>query len=229
MVEGAGDLQWRLGRLRIAFSLPLAKRDETAWWRWLRELAPDSSWCYPRQVHGTNIIEAGLRREAPEADGLVCRDGRFGLVVFGADCPGIVLLAGNSFGIAHGGWRGAARGIAAELTRKLEAGALPPRAEWRAFIGPGICGACYQVGEEVLRARSWPEQALAPDAHAPGKARLDLALALEEDLRALGIGNVVRSGICTHCDARLHSFRHQGPEYTQLLAVFLEPVSRARI
>lgn len=71
-----------------------------------------------------------------------------------ADCYPIVLWDSQRrcAALAHAGWRGtlACVGQAAVRAMRDEYGSEPGRI--MAGIGPGICGRCYEVGEEVVRA-----------------------------------------------------------------------------
>jgi YfiH family protein len=185
--------------------------------RWLGELGVVRRCVVPGQVHGTRVADADDAR-LDDADGLVSADPDVALGVFGADCPGVCLIAPDALGVAHCGWRGTAGGIVARLVAALSSVSASTPERWRAFIGPGIAGASYEVDSPVLTARVWPPAALSPTRS--GHARLDLTEAIASDLAAEGIGALVRSGVCTHADERLHSYRWQGRGITQLLAAW---------
>src|SRR5690606_38383397 len=68
------------------------------------------------------------------------------LVVFTADCLGVVLLAEHAVGVAHAGWRGAAGGVVPALAKEMEAAGHVPS---KALIGPRIGPCCFEVGPEV--------------------------------------------------------------------------------
>ena len=179
------------------------------------------------QVHGATIMtragaghlirqdEVGARLTPPAADGQVGTDPDMAWGVFGADCPGLVLRSPDALGIAHCGWRGTAAGIVAQLVAAMAATSAHPVSSWSALIGPGISGPCYEVDAPVLAARSWPAQALMPSR--PDHACLDLATALAADCQDCGVWDIQQTGICTHRDPRLHSYRHDGPGPIQLL------------
>jgi copper oxidase (laccase) domain-containing protein len=63
----------------------------------------------------------------------------------------------------------------------------------RAGIGPGICGKCYEVGEEV--AAQFDERFLT--AGREGRSLLDLAAANRAQLEEAGVRSVYDIGICT--------------------------------
>lgn len=210
-------LRWRCSGCEVAYSTaadgdtrqPPARAALLARWR-----VPVPA-IVPRQVHGTRVARVEPGQDPGEADGLVTT-AAVALGIFGADCPGLVLVAGDAMGVAHCGWRGCAGGIVAVLVEALRTCApqVPPR-HWAAFIGPGIGGEDYEVDAPVLAARTWPPAALTW--HRPGHALLDLRCAISADLRAAGISRIDATSISTRRDPRLHSYRGQGRGPTQLL------------
>ena len=173
----------------------------------------------PRQVHGVRIVHADADAAAlAQADGVVSNDPAIALGVYGADCPGLVLVTPDACGIAHGGWRGVAGGIVGQLVTAMCTVTGHPSAHWAAFIGPGISAANYEVDQPVISARVWPSSALTPGR--PGYAQLDIVGAITADLRDHDITNVQRSEICTAEDSRLWSYRRRGVGSVQLLAAW---------
>ena len=173
----------------------------------------------PRQVHGVRIVHADADAAAlAQADGVVSNDPAIALGVYGADCPGLILVTPDACGVAHGGWRGVAGGIVAQLVTAMRTVTGHPSAHWAAFIGPGISAAHYEVDQQVLSARVWPSSALTPGR--PGYAQLDIAGAIAADLIAYDVTNVHRSEICTVQDLRLWSYRRRGAGSVQLLAAW---------
>jgi YfiH family protein len=173
-----------------------------------------------RQVHAAAIVDADTRWTSPrEGDGLITRRRHLPLVVFGADCPGLIVATPGALAVAHCGWRGTAAGIVEATVAALRA--IPesgPVDRWQAFIGPGICGPCYEVDAPVL-AHPWPPQALAPGRDGDHR-HLDLVTAIRMRLRQAGISDCQTSGRCTACSPDLHSYRHQGPGAVQALVAW---------
>jgi copper oxidase (laccase) domain-containing protein len=187
---------------------------------WLAGLGLGGRRCaVPRQVHGIRIaVDPADPAEMALCDGIVSRDPRVVLGAYGADCPGLVLAAPDAFGVAHGGWRGTAAGIVPALVRALAGISAHPTSAWCGLVGPGIGADRYEVDAPVLTARTWPAgTVLRPR---DGRADLDLPGALAADAAAAGIPAVVRCGVCTASDPRLHSYRHRGGGLVQLLAVW---------
>lgn len=165
-----------------------------------------------RQVHGDAVVcletvpEGGVRIVG-EADGLLTASPGLLLVVTAADCVPVYLHDPESGGIAllHAGWRGTAAGVLRSGVRAMAArfGSRPERL--RAHLGPAICGACYEVGREVLEALGRP---------APERGgTVDLRSVLAERAAELGLAadRVTRSTRCTRCEAdHFHSHRGRG-------------------
>ncbi|MDA3960277.1 MAG: polyphenol oxidase family protein [Planctomycetota bacterium] len=169
----------------------------------------------PGQVHGAVIADLDADEPMDWADGLVSRSRDRALGVFGSDCPGLVVDGGAAWGVAHCGWRGCAGGVVGALCHALtRAGAAAPE-RWHAFIGPGISGPCYEVDAPVLHAAAWPEQALR---RRGARADLDLRTVIAAELRGFGLRRLMLAPACTAQRDDLHSFRHNGPGLTQVLA-----------
>jgi polyphenol oxidase len=215
------DLVWSLPHgVRAAYST-LAdgdQRDRDARHAWLASRGITRC-IVPHQVHGTCIVQADAdHHDLAQADGVVSAGTDVALGAFGADCPGLVLVAGDAMGVAHCGWRGVAGGIVARLVSAMRTVSASDPARWHAFIGPGISAGRYEVDRPVLAAREWPSSVVKPGR--PGHAWLDVAGAIASDLEGLGITAVQRCGVCTHDDARLWSYRRRGAGQVQMLAVW---------
>ncbi len=160
------------------------------------------------QVHGRDIVAADLTRPPARADGLVTSDPGIAVMVFGADCPGLCLVAADAMVVAHCGWRGTAAGIVSNAVEALAEASAQQRGAWQALIGPGIDGRDYEVDAPVLCACTWPVEALAPSR--PGHSQLDLGAAIRAQLAARGISAVRWAGTSTSSDPRLWSYRKRG-------------------
>ncbi len=171
------------------------------------------------QVHGARVAivtdewpgeDAGGRCVARGADALVTSVENAVLSLYFADCVPIFLAerSGCVIGLAHAGWRGTGKGVAAETVRVMcgEFGLEP--SEIVAALGPCVKSCCYEVGEDVIEAvcGSLPPGAdasqMARRADAPDKWLLELAAANVAQLRRAGIpdGAVEVDGRCTCCE-----------------------------
>src|SRR5690625_5361105 len=122
----------------------------------------------------------------------------------------LILLAdaaGSCVAAKHGGWRSLAGGIVEAVLAALPAG----KNDVMAWLGPGICARCYQVGAEVrtafLQTNPDLERFFLPDA---GRWRLDLkGVAAFELMRCRA--RVFDSALCTiEESARFYSYRRDG-------------------
>jgi hypothetical protein len=167
---------------------------------------------YVRQVHGAAVRlwdgppgRPSAALPTAEADALVTTDPRAALAVLVADCVPILLADPDAGVVAavHAGRRGVVAGVVAVAVAAMrEAGAEGIRA----VIGPGICGACYEVPAE-LRAEV---AAAVPDAAARtswGTPALDLPRAVRSQLDVAGARVVGQVGGCTFEDERWFSHR----------------------
>ncbi|HSJ09149.1 MAG TPA: polyphenol oxidase family protein [Longimicrobiales bacterium] len=163
---------------------------------------------HARQVHGAAVhahgpLPPGLL-VVSDADGHATSQPRTLLAVSVADCVPISIAAPDVRAICllHGGWRGVAAGI---LQRGV--GLLADRFGARAdamhvHFGPAICGACYEVGAEVLTGLDLEDAA--------GGTHADVRATLAHRALALGIAreNISTSSFCTrHGDSPFFSHR----------------------
>jgi len=89
----------------------------------------------------------------------------------------------------------------------MSAGASPSR--MRALTGPAICGACYEVPEE-LRSRVGALVPAASCETAAGTAGLDIAAGVLAQLARVGVRQAAADGRCTRESAGLFSYRRDG-------------------
>lgn len=172
-----------------------------------------------RQVHGTRILEADSSsgsgfRVIGEADGVATSARGVLLAVTAADCVPVFIvdLAGRCIALLHAGWRGAAGGIL-EGGLSMLAGRFGVEPEdVTIYLGPSICGSCYEVGVEVLRA-------FRRDAAGPEQLDLRAELARKAVESGVSAERVVRSQWCTRCGpVHLHSHRARGGEAGRMAA-----------
>jgi YfiH family protein len=161
-----------------------------------------------RQVHGSKVITLAQRglpgfHVCGDGDGLATDRAGLMMTVTVADCVPVFVIDPGSRAMAllHAGWRGAAEGVLAKGLAALTGMTGSPIAELLLHLGPAICGACYEVGPEVLSRFGLP-------ADEPGP--LDLRDRLTAQALQHGVPGpaISRSPRCTACDkVRLHSHR----------------------
>jgi len=169
--------------------------------------------CAFHQVHGTRVLDGAPSWFEERADAATTADAGRLLVVSVADCLPVLFFdpASGAVGAAHCGWRGTLGGLAtAVVARMAERYASRPE-DLAVAIGPGIQGACYQVGDEVVaafRQAGFPTSLATPDEE--GRHRLDLAAANRWGLERAGVRGerIWSSELCTHCHPeRFYSHR----------------------
>ncbi|TXG82348.1 MAG: peptidoglycan editing factor PgeF [Thermomicrobiales bacterium] len=235
-VPGLGDADGN-----ISYSEP---RDPVDAWQmrqyWCDRIGVDpASLVTAHQVHGNGVGvvpqgKAGTG-SAPgtglfgKYDSLVTNDPNVAVMMTHADCLAVVLCDPQvrAVGVVHAGWRGTVSNVSgAAVAAMVEAFGSAPE-ETLAFIGPGICAACYAVGDEV--ADSWSELGVPQGEIAVSKPNgqwhFDLAEANRLQLRAAGLREdaIERSGVCTRCGGPTwFSHRGQGPatgRFASIIAV----------
>jgi len=179
--------RWRafLHSVRPAFpAVQMARQAHTATVVWHDGVAP--GWHVMDDVDGHAAAQPGLL---------------LGVTI--ADCVPVYLAApgGGPFALLHAGWRGIAAGILERGVGLLASRAGVAAADLAVHLGVAICGACYEVGPEVV---------LAIEGRRTRRpALLDLRDALAARAVRLGIRDVSRSPHCTAC-SRDRFFSHRG-------------------
>ncbi len=175
---------------------------------------------YLTQVHSARVVAAtgrgwaGRDGRPEEADALVSPTGRDPLAIMVADCLPVVFASHPSGGteltgptaVAHAGRRGLLDGVLeATVDRLRTAGAGDAPGEIVAWMGPGICGRCYEVPEDMRR--DGAARIPATDSTTSwGTPALDLPAGAAAVLDRLGV-RVHRDDRCTFEDERLFSHR----------------------
>ncbi len=171
-----------------------------------------SGWAWPRQVHGTRVVEANGTGQQGEADAIFTCRPALPVAVGTADCLAVALHGDGAAAMVHAGWRGAAGGVVAAARQALAAAGSPAT---RAAIGPGIGPCCYEVGPEVLA--EFPGFAATTTWGTPS---VDLAAAVRTQLEGLEVWD---AATCTRCDDRFHSYRRDRTERRQVAVAWLPP------
>jgi YfiH family protein len=166
-------------------------------------------------VHGADVARVDEPGgSVDDVDALVTDQPGVALFATYADCYPIVLWDPEKrvVGLVHAGWRGTLAGVVAEAVRFMgdEYGCR----HIRAGIGPGICGRCYQVGEEV--ATKFDARYVSPGP--AGKWLLDLAAANRAQMKDAGTDAVYDIGICTKENYLFPSHRRH-PDGTRFGAI----------
>jgi YfiH family protein len=162
------------------------------------------------QVHGAGVHRAGPDAAGrPEADGVVADGPGRTLMVRAADCVPVLLADAEAgvVGAAHCGRPGLLAGVVGatvEELRALGAGSLT------AWIGPHICGGCYEVPADLQEQVA----AVVPASRATtswGTPSLDIGAGVRSQLGQAGV-SVVDVSRCTRESADLYSYRRDGAD-----------------
>lgn len=168
------------------------------------------------QTHTVNIRKAtsedrgkGIVRakDYQDVDGLITNTEGIVLAAYFADCVPVYFAdpAVRAVGLCHSGWRGTAGRIGERmLVQMQEEFGSRPEDVWAA-IGPSICGACYEVDEDVAHVFKRDFNSTVVREKDNGKYELDLWQANREILLEAGIRpeHLEVTDICTCCNPEL--------------------------
>ncbi len=170
------------------------------------------------QVHGAEtVLVSGQPERTPDCDALLTRQQGLALLARAADCVPVLLADPGTGWVAavHAGRPGLAAGVLPAALADLRAHGAEPTTAW---IGPHVCGACYEVPaqmqEEVV--------ALVPEARATtswGTPALDLGAGIRAQLRDADVTDVREVGACTREDPTWPSYRRDGAAATRFAGV----------
>jgi polyphenol oxidase len=176
------------------------------------DFAPGDPVAALSQVHGSDVAYVGPEGPRTDlhghlharADGVVSDQAGVTLMVRGADCAMVLLADADArvIGACHCGRPGLVAGVVtATIERMRELGAR----ELTAWLGPHVCGRCYEVPEEMREAVA----AVVPASRAStswGTASVDLGAGIKAQLTDAGVTCVDLSR-CTRESADLYSYR----------------------
>ncbi|MFF2299413.1 polyphenol oxidase family protein [Arthrobacter sp. NPDC058127] len=161
---------------------------------------------YMNQVHGKAVEFIAAHGDGPTADAMVSTGQPLAVMV--ADCVPIVLLGevpdetDPVLAVVHAGRPGVAADIVSATVAEMRNRGAATISAW---LGPSICGECYEVPEQ-LRA---DVAAAVPETWSTtswGTPALDLPAGVRSQLKALDV-RVEYSGECTRETSRLYSYR----------------------
>lgn len=168
-------------------------------------------------VHGALVARVDEHVDVVRgADALVTN--RRGMALFAtyADCYPIVLWdpEHRCVALVHAGWRGTVARVAPAALMAMRDEYGTEMAAIKAGVGPGICGGCYEVGEEV--ASQFDSRFVRKGVG--DRYLLDLAAANAAQLEAEGVGEVHVMALCTKETDYLPSHR-RNPDGTRFAAI----------
>jgi len=161
-----------------------------------------------QQIHSDKIIDIdkydilnGWVELPLEADGFITTKRNILLNIMTADC--LAILASDEengvIGAAHAGWRG----TKLKISKKLILNMLNKSAKLeniKCAISPGICGKCYEVGQDVIDNFNRYTDAIVKKDN--GKFLFDNLKVNITQLQELGINlnNIETTNYCTYCN-----------------------------
>lgn len=159
------------------------------------------------QVHGNAVAVVDEATDVPTADAVVTDVPGLALMTRAADCVPVLLAAPAERLVAavHAGREGVVAGV---VPAAVEAMRSRGATQVRAWVGPHVCGGCYEVPEEMRAEVS----TLVPATAARttwGTPALDLGAGVRAQLDAAGVEHEAVGG-CTLEDDSLWSHRRQG-------------------
>lgn len=178
--------------------------------RLMADFAPADALVHLQQVHGAEVVVVEGRPaawEPPHGDALATTTPGVTLIVRAADCVPVVVAdrAGTVVGAAHCGRPGLVAGVVPALLatmRRLGAG------EVTAWIGPYVCGRCYEVPQEMQDDVVGVEPASRATT-SWGTPSVDVGAGVRAQLERDG-ASVVDLSTCTRESADLFSYRRDG-------------------
>lgn len=170
-----------------------------------------------RQVHGRAVLRVGEAELAEasgglvdlgrEADGLVTTVPGVALAIRVADCVPILLADEDAgvVGAAHAGRAGVEKRVLDAVAAQMGAAGATRLTAW---VGPHVCGACYEVPREMADAFA-RATGVPPTTTRWGTSGIDLQAGVAAQLASLG-AEVHAYDACTLTDPALHSYRRDG-------------------
>lgn len=183
------------------------------------------------QVHGNTVLLAdadnldslasaaplglaGGQAALPSADGVVTNQSGVALVIRVADCVPLLFADPDAgvVGAAHAGRAGWLSGV---VPRTVEVMHQLGARHIQAWVGPHICGRCYEVPEAMADeiGHDFPH---AISHTSWGTPSLDLAAGVAAQLHDAGVAKVTWRNECTREAEHLHSHRRLGPDAGRL-------------
>jgi YfiH family protein len=149
----------------------------------------------------------GPAADVPAADAMVSTTRGLALTVLVADCTPVLLAAAEPevIAVAHAGRRGVQVGVVSATVAAMQRlGAQPARIA--AWVGPAICGGCYEVSAQVQAdvVRTVPA---AESTTRAGTTGLDIRAGVVAQLSAAGVREIEVDPACTAESPDLYSYR----------------------
>jgi YfiH family protein len=155
---------------------------------------------FMNQVHGDTVVLVESSSSAPTCDAIITTEHNLALAVMVADCIPLLFKSDVAVAAVHVGRRGLMNSIA---LKALEAMHDLGAAQIHAYIGPSICGSCYEVSEEIYQevTGKFPS---ADSRDKTGKFTLDLIAGVKDQIKDTVITD---HSSCVYEDPQSFSYR----------------------
>lgn len=178
------------------------------------------------QAHGAEVVQVDrLGPSVPRCDALLTTTPGVALCVTVGDCVPVVLadVDAGVVAVAHAGRSGVVAGVVPATLDSMRARGAK---EIEAWLGPSICGGCYEV-PAALREDVSDVVPAAFCCTTWGTPALDIGAAVVAQLVRGGCIRIEVSGLCTRESADLFSYRRQGAASGRLggLVVLRDPAT----
>lgn len=169
---------------------------------------------FMNQVHGDTVVLVENNEVKPTCDALITTHRKLAVAVMVADCIPLLLKSDIAVAAVHVGRKGLMNGIARktiDAMRDLGAEVI------HSYIGPNICGRCYEVGEDIFHevTAKYPES---DSSGRTGRATLDLVSGLKRDLKDTVLLDL---SSCVLEDQNTFSYRRDGTTGRQAGVIWL--------
>lgn len=169
---------------------------------------------FMNQVHGDTVVLVEDNKSTPTCDALITTEHKLAVAVMVADCIPLLLKSDVAVAAVHVGRKGLMNGVARktiDAMRDLGAEVI------HSYIGPNICGGCYEVGEDIFRdvVSKYPS---ANSMNRSGKTTLNLVAGLKSDLKDTVLLDL---SSCVLEDKNSFSYRRDGTTGRQAGVIWL--------
>ncbi len=175
---------------------------------------------FQNQEHTANITivnsdykKRGLKQKSDAIqnnDGMITNEKNLILTAWGADCTSVYLFDEKKKVIAllHSGREGTRKNIVKNAVEILKKSFHSNPKDIIAVLGPGICGNCYKINEDI--AKEFEEIFLF---RKNNDVFLDVKKKIVSQLMEMGVEQIEDVNICTKCDERFYSYRREGKNH----------------
>jgi YfiH family protein len=183
-----------------------------------------------KQVHSADVrvvrTDADASDRSTACDALTARAPDVLLGIKTADCVPVLIADTRTSAVTaiHAGWRGTVGRIVERAFATMAGAWATRRADCIAAIGPAVCGACYEVGPEVLERfkKEFPyaKRFVSNEHDDKGHVDLKTACAIQLELCGFAPDQIFVSDLCTICRNDLFfSYRKEGTRAGRIISV----------